>query len=322
VLTPAYSLVCATAFFLLLYYGVGFDKASSRAGYFFVMCLLTEVYAVTLGQAVAALSPSITVAALFNPFLLVMFSVFCGVVAPKATLPYFWRSWMYQLDPFTRLISGVVSTALWNQPVVCRDSEYSVFPAPSGQTCGEYAGAFAEAVGGYLGNPDATGDCNFCQYSNGQAFYAPLDISYSTVRRVVVPPRARRVLTRSEAEISASSCATRSSTSSSCSSRRGTCRTPSDRRVERGVSRGGRAQWRSRLRAVSRLRVTIIHHQHHHNIIDISPLMSCRSVSSCSTSCVSDPDLSVSYASAWMNFVLGIRRPRPLYHDDAVDGDA
>jgi ABC-type multidrug transport system permease subunit len=192
-LTAAYSLMCAVAFFLLLYYGVGFDKASSRAGYFFVMCLLTEIYAVTLGQAVAALSPSITVAALFNPFLLVMFSVFCGVVAPKQTLPYFWRSWMYQLDPFTRLISGVVSTALWNQPVVCRDDEYSVFPAPSGQTCREYAGAFADAVGGYLGNPDATGDCNFCQYSNGQAFYAPLDISYSNVS--VYDERTRRTCT-------------------------------------------------------------------------------------------------------------------------------
>jgi ABC-type multidrug transport system permease subunit len=57
------------------------------------MVFFVEVYAVTLGQAVAALSPSIVVAALFNPFLLVMFSVFCGVVAPKPQLPYFWRSW-------------------------------------------------------------------------------------------------------------------------------------------------------------------------------------------------------------------------------------
>jgi hypothetical protein len=58
----AYSLGCAVAFFLLLYYGVGFDKASSRAGYFFIMVFFTEVYSVTLGQAVAALSPSIIVA--------------------------------------------------------------------------------------------------------------------------------------------------------------------------------------------------------------------------------------------------------------------
>lgn len=42
------------------------------------MVLITEVFSVTLGQAVAALSPSIFVAALFNPFLLVIFSLFCG----------------------------------------------------------------------------------------------------------------------------------------------------------------------------------------------------------------------------------------------------
>ena len=122
-----YSVICATAFFLLLYFGVGFPSESTRAGYFFLMILLTEIYAVTLGQAVAALSPSILVAALFNPFLLVLFSVFCGVTAPYATLPYFWRSWMYWLDPFTWLIRGLVSTALHDVPVVCEEQEFNVF---------------------------------------------------------------------------------------------------------------------------------------------------------------------------------------------------
>lgn len=122
-----YSVGCATAFFLLLYFGVGFPSESTRAGYFFLMILLTEIYAVTLGQAVAALSPSILVAALFNPFLLVLFSVFCGVTAPYPTLPYFWRSWMYWLDPFTWLVRGLVSTALHDVPVVCEEQEFNVF---------------------------------------------------------------------------------------------------------------------------------------------------------------------------------------------------
>jgi ATP-binding cassette subfamily G (WHITE) protein 2 (SNQ2) len=33
----AYSLMCAVAFFLLLYYGVGFPHAATRSGYFFLM---------------------------------------------------------------------------------------------------------------------------------------------------------------------------------------------------------------------------------------------------------------------------------------------
>nr|ODN90094.1 ATP-binding cassette transporter [Cryptococcus depauperatus CBS 7841] len=175
-----YSLICSVAFFLLVYYGVGFPNASSRAGYFYLMVLVTEVYAVTLGQAVAALSPTILIAALFNPFLLVLFSVFSGVTAPPPTLPHFWRSWMYPLDPFTRLVSGLVATGLQDLEVVCKEKEFNVFPAPSGQTCGQYAGAFAQAVGGYLNNPNSTGDCQFCQYKTGQAFFIPLEIEFST----------------------------------------------------------------------------------------------------------------------------------------------
>lgn len=97
------------------------------------MILVTEIYAVTLGQAVAALSPTILIAALLwvehfehfrlqcwycrdsNPFLLVLFSIFCGVTAPPPTLPYFWRKWMWPLDPFTRLIRRVIAFS----PLVC-----------------------------------------------------------------------------------------------------------------------------------------------------------------------------------------------------------
>jgi len=176
--TP-YSILCAVAFFLLVYYGVGLPSASSRSGYFFIMILITEIYSVTLGQAVAALSPSILVAALFNPFLLVLFSVFCGVTAPPATLPYFWRSWMYHLDPFTYLIEGLVSDVLQDVPVRCRPSEYNLFTPPSGQTCAEYAGKFAATVGAYIANPNATDSCQYCQYEYGQNFFAGLQIEFS-----------------------------------------------------------------------------------------------------------------------------------------------
>lgn len=70
------SILCAVAFFLLLYYPVGFQHESGRAGYAFAMILVVEIFSVTLGQAVAALSPSIQVAALFNPFLLIIFSMY------------------------------------------------------------------------------------------------------------------------------------------------------------------------------------------------------------------------------------------------------
>ncbi|KAK4686950.1 ATP-binding cassette, subfamily G (WHITE), member 2, PDR, partial [Tremellales sp. Uapishka_1] len=174
-----YSVLCATAYFVLLYYGVGFQGASDRAVYFWLMILVTEIYSVTLGQAVAALSPSIVIAALFNPFLLILFSIFCGVTIPAPNLIYFWRVWMYQLDPFTRLISGLIVNEMQGLEVVCQESEFSVFSSPAGQTCSEWAGDFATAVGGYINNPDATAGCQFCQYREGQAFFAGLAIEFS-----------------------------------------------------------------------------------------------------------------------------------------------
>jgi ABC-type multidrug transport system permease subunit len=50
-----YSVVCATAFFLLLYYMVGLPTESGRAGYVFALVLITEIYSVRL-MLLAALS--------------------------------------------------------------------------------------------------------------------------------------------------------------------------------------------------------------------------------------------------------------------------
>ncbi|KZO94469.1 ABC-transporter [Calocera viscosa TUFC12733] len=175
-----YSFICAVAYFLLMYYPMNFV---GNAGYAFAMVLFTELFGVSLGQAIGALSPSIRIAALFNPFIILVLTTFCGVTIPYPTLGSFWRSWLYQLTPFTRLVSGMISNELYNLPIVCRDSEYYVFQPPSGQTCFEWAGDFINEVGGYLANNNATSNCQYCQYRLGQEFYTPLNISYSTRER-------------------------------------------------------------------------------------------------------------------------------------------
>jgi ABC-type multidrug transport system permease subunit len=55
-----YSVLCATVFFVLLYYTVGLPAESSRAGYTFALVLITEIYSVTLGQLVAAITPTVS----------------------------------------------------------------------------------------------------------------------------------------------------------------------------------------------------------------------------------------------------------------------
>ena len=94
-----YSILCAVGFYLPIYFIPGFNPAPSRAGYNFFMVLVTELFAVTLAQAISAWTPSTFIAVLFNPFVIIIFALFCGVAVPKPQIPGFWRAWLYQLVP-------------------------------------------------------------------------------------------------------------------------------------------------------------------------------------------------------------------------------
>ena len=53
-----YGILCAISFYLSIYYLPGFQTAPDRAGYQFLIILITELFSVTLGQMMAALTPS------------------------------------------------------------------------------------------------------------------------------------------------------------------------------------------------------------------------------------------------------------------------
>ena len=61
------SILFALGFFLPLYYIPGFQAARPRAGYQFLMILVVELFAVTLGQMIEALTPSSFISSLLNP---------------------------------------------------------------------------------------------------------------------------------------------------------------------------------------------------------------------------------------------------------------
>ncbi|KAL2134009.1 hypothetical protein VTI74DRAFT_1262 [Chaetomium olivicolor] len=173
-----YSILCAVSFFLPLYYIPGLQTESSRAGYQFFIVLITEIFSVTLGQALSALTPSLFISSQFDPFIFVTFSLFCGVTIPAPQMPAGYRTWLYELNPFTRLISGMVVTALHELPVECTAPELSAFRAPSNTTCGEYmAPFFARGGPGYLVD-GATQDCQYCAFKVGDEFYGPLGLSF------------------------------------------------------------------------------------------------------------------------------------------------
>ncbi|EXJ60821.1 hypothetical protein A1O7_04974 [Cladophialophora yegresii CBS 114405] len=173
-----YSLLCTLGFFIPIYYLPGFQNESSRAGYQFFMILITELFSVTMGQMIAAITPSSFISSLINPFVVITFALFCGVTIPKPQIPGFWRAWLYQLDPFTRLVSGMVTTELHGLPVVCKSAELNSFPAPNGTDCGEYMRDFFDGGGpGYLVS-NVSDVCRYCAYKIGDQFYEPLQLHF------------------------------------------------------------------------------------------------------------------------------------------------
>jgi ATP-binding cassette subfamily G (WHITE) protein 2 (SNQ2) len=99
---------------------------------------------------------------------------------------------VYYLDPFKYLLGALVSFTTWNEEVVCTDSEYGYFDPPDGVTCGSYLSDFMQQATGYLDNPvfpaifnpdiyayksqEATTDCRYCGYKNGQEYLADLNL--------------------------------------------------------------------------------------------------------------------------------------------------
>lgn len=57
------------------------NQDSDRAFYFWLINVIFNFFAVSLGQMIAAVSPTIQFAAVLNPFFLSMQMLFCGVTS-------------------------------------------------------------------------------------------------------------------------------------------------------------------------------------------------------------------------------------------------
>jgi ATP-binding cassette subfamily G (WHITE) protein 2 (SNQ2) len=69
---------------------------------------------------------------------------------------------MYRLSPYTYLIEGLLGQALGKQLINCAPVEFVTLNPPSGLSCQDYMAPFMSYAGGYLSNPEATSDCQFC----------------------------------------------------------------------------------------------------------------------------------------------------------------
>ncbi|KAJ1922714.1 ATP-binding cassette transporter snq2 [Tieghemiomyces parasiticus] len=170
----------STCFFAIFYWAVGLSGNGNRIGYFYLMYNMLSIFAMLLGQAIAAWTPTDVVASMVNPIPASFMALFCGVTIPYSQMPTFWKRWMYWIDPYHYIIEGLLVNDLYRQRVVCKSEEYFTLQPPSGQSCGKYMKDYLDKYPGYLENSDADSDCRYCPFRYGENYYETnLDWSFS-----------------------------------------------------------------------------------------------------------------------------------------------
>ncbi|KAL4955523.1 ABC-2 type transporter-domain-containing protein [Aspergillus filifer] len=165
-----YSIVAGSIYFNCWYWGIWFPRDSFSSGFTWMTLMLFEMYYVSFGQFIAAISPNELLASLLVPSFFTFIIAFCGVVVPYMALPTFWQSWMYWLTPFHYLLEAFLGVLVHNVPMECVDREEAMFSLPPGQnSCQEYAGAFVEQATGYV-RDIGNNMCSYCLYSSGDEF--------------------------------------------------------------------------------------------------------------------------------------------------------
>ncbi|KFY44851.1 hypothetical protein V495_03240 [Pseudogymnoascus sp. VKM F-4514 (FW-929)] len=100
--------------------------------------------------------------------------IFCGVLASPSVMPRFWI-FMYHLSPFRYLVDGMLATGLAN----VNDREILHLNPIAGTSCQDFMGPFVSAAGGYLRNPDAMTDCQYCSIGESNTLLAAFSSEYS-----------------------------------------------------------------------------------------------------------------------------------------------
>ncbi|KAK9386943.1 ABC-2 type transporter-domain-containing protein [Lipomyces mesembrius] len=174
-----YNVLFASIYYCCYYFPIGYMRTADRAGYYyFVYCILYTCFWTTFGLGVTTFVPDAATANIATSLLLSMVLSFCGIFQPPSLIPHFWK-FMYRVSPITYFLQSLLGNVLHEVKVHCATSEFNVFTPPPGYSCYEYAGAFTTQAGGYLNNPNATANCEFCKWTVADQYLSQVDIDYS-----------------------------------------------------------------------------------------------------------------------------------------------
>lgn len=73
-----------------------------------------------------------------------------------------------------------MSSTLGQAPVSCDNTEFQTFFAPAAQSCEEYMRDYISAAGGFLRDPQATSQCDYCQLNSTNQFLERINVNWAT----------------------------------------------------------------------------------------------------------------------------------------------
>ncbi|KAG5984504.1 hypothetical protein E4U55_004497 [Claviceps digitariae] len=173
-----YQILSGVLIWAASYYPVVGIQSSGRQGLVLAFVIQLFIYASSFAIMCQAAMPDAHTAGSVVNVLAILSIVFSGVLQTATALPGFWI-FMYRVSPFTYWIGGIVGTELHERPIECSDNELNVFNPPNGTTCGAYLRPFLSKAPGYLKNPEATSQCQYCSVSNADQILYGSNIFWS-----------------------------------------------------------------------------------------------------------------------------------------------
>jgi ABC-type multidrug transport system permease subunit len=157
-----YHVVLGVITFAIFNYTVFGIRSSQDQGLVLLFCIYFYMLVGTFALMVTAPLPDATTAGRITTVLFSMMLLFAGVFQTPTALPGFWI-FMWRVSPMTYLVGGVSVSGLSGDPVICSQSELSIFQPPNSETCGSYMQSYLQqGAAGTLLNPEATFDCSYC----------------------------------------------------------------------------------------------------------------------------------------------------------------
>ncbi|KAI5478137.1 ABC drug exporter AtrF [Pseudohyphozyma bogoriensis] len=173
-----YSILCATIYFVLWYFLVGFPLKASTIIYTFAMLQTFWFFVSTWALWIVSLSSSLGTVANLLPFFLVSLEAFNGSLVTYEQIPIYYK-WVYWISPFQWYVKGMLGVLMHGHPIECDATELATFVPPKGLTCGAYLAEYLSSHPGYLVDAAATSTCRFCKAATGDDWLVLRSIKFS-----------------------------------------------------------------------------------------------------------------------------------------------